>query len=116
MSIQRYDRNEIMHGIVTVNDLVFLGGITAETFDKGMYDQARQIFSQIDEKLSTVGSSRKRLLSVQIFITDMALKGEMNRAWLEWLDADDFPARATIGVADLGRDILMEVSVTAVRG
>ena len=116
MPIQRYERNEIMHGIVTVNDLVFLGGITAETFDKGMYDQARQIFSQIDSKLATAGSSKKRLLSVQIFITDMTMKDEMNRAWLEWLAGDDFPARATIGVADLGPGVLMEVSVTAATG
>ncbi|MGN6535894.1 MAG: RidA family protein [Mesorhizobium sp.] len=104
-----------MHGIVAKNEFIFLGGIAAKTLDTDMYDQAKQVFAQIEEKVSFAGSNKRSLLSVQIFITDMTLKGEMNRAWREWLDEEDFPARATIGVADLGPGILIEVSVVAVK-
>ena len=49
----------------------------------------------------------------QLFITDMSLKEEMNAAWLEWVDGKDLPARTTIGVAELGSGISIEVVVTA---
>jgi hypothetical protein len=44
----------------------------------------------------------------------MKKKPEMDKAWLEWLDGDDLPGRATIGVADLGEPSrLIEVIITA---
>jgi enamine deaminase RidA (YjgF/YER057c/UK114 family) len=39
----------------------------------------------------------------------------MNDVWTSWLDAQDLPARATIGVSDLGQDVLIEIVVTAAR-
>ena len=38
----------------------------------------------------------------------------MNKAWTEWLPAESLPTRATIGVADLGQNVLIEVVVSAV--
>jgi enamine deaminase RidA (YjgF/YER057c/UK114 family) len=43
----------------------------------------------------------------------MSKKEEMNAAWLAWLADEDLPARATIGVADLG-DPRRLIEVTAI--
>jgi enamine deaminase RidA (YjgF/YER057c/UK114 family) len=41
----------------------------------------------------------------------------MNAVWLDWLDGNDFPSRATIGGADLGDPKrLIEVVITAAVG
>jgi enamine deaminase RidA (YjgF/YER057c/UK114 family) len=45
----------------------------------------------------------------------MSRKQEMNEVWTSWLEARDLPTRATIGVSDLGQDVLIEVVVTAAR-
>lgn len=37
----------------------------------------------------------------------------MNEAWLACFAADDLPWRATIGVAELGEGVLIEVVATA---
>ena len=39
----------------------------------------------------------------------------MDAAWTEFF-GDDLPARATVGVADLGGGALIEVVVTALKG
>ena len=42
----------------------------------------------------------------------MSQKGEMNRAWDEWVDRANPPQRACIGVALEGQD-LVEILITA---
>ncbi|NYZ13973.1 RidA family protein [Azospirillum sp. RWY-5-1] len=112
--VKRIEKTKIMHRAVEHNGIVFLGGIIADDVTVGMQDQTRQICRKLDAVLAMAGTDRTRLLSAQLFITNMAAKDEMNAAWLEWLDGDDLPARATIGVADLGDPkILIEVVVTA---
>jgi len=58
--------------------------------------QTRDILRQIDALLAEAGTSKSMLLSVQIFIADMADFDAMNRAWDEWVDRRNLPARATV--------------------
>jgi enamine deaminase RidA (YjgF/YER057c/UK114 family) len=47
-----------------------------------------------------------------IFITDRADKPPMNRVWQEFFGPAHLPARATIGVADLGSGVRLEMVAT----
>lgn len=112
--IKRIEKTKIMHRVVVSNGIAFLGGIIADDVSVGMKEQTAQICKKLDAVLAMAGSDKTKLLSAQLFITDMKAKDAMNAAWLEWLDGNDLPARATIGVADLGDpSILIEVVVTA---
>jgi enamine deaminase RidA (YjgF/YER057c/UK114 family) len=112
--VKRFQKGRIMHAAVEHGGVLFLGGIVADDTSLGMADQTRQVCRKIEAVLTKAGSDKTKLLAAQIFVTDMMLKDEMNEAWLEWLAGDDLPARATIGVASLGKpDILLEVVVTA---
>jgi endoribonuclease L-PSP len=53
--------------------------------------------------------------SASIFATDLSKKKEMDAVWTEFFGGD-LPARATVGVADLGGGALIEVVVTALKG
>ncbi len=44
------------------------------------------------------------------------MKEDMNGVWTSWLSPEHLPARATIGVADLGPRVLIEVVVAARQG
>jgi enamine deaminase RidA (YjgF/YER057c/UK114 family) len=46
--------------------------------------------------LAEAGTDKSRLLSCQVFLTDMADVAAMNRAWDAWLDRANPPARATV--------------------
>ena len=112
--IERIEKTRIMHRIVKANGMIYLGGLVADDFALDMKGQTRQICSKLDALLEQAGSSREKIVSAQLFVTDMGAKDAMNEAWTEWLDPEHLPARATIGVATLGGpDILIEVVVTA---
>lgn len=111
---KRIEKTPIMHRVVVHNGIAFLGGIIADDVSVSMGGQTAQICAKLDKVLALAGTDKTKLLSAQLFITDMKQKDEMNAAWLAWLDGNDLPARATIGVADLGKpEILIEVVVTA---
>ncbi|WEX07483.1 RidA family protein [Chelativorans sp. AA-79] len=100
--IKRHRKHRIMHGVVEHNGVLYLGGHAANDISVGMKEQTRQVCRKLEDVLAECGSDKTRILSARIYITDMSCKEEMNEAWLEWLDGDDLPSRATIGVADLG--------------
>lgn len=78
-----------------------------------MYDQARQALSVLEENLNQAGSDKSRLLQVTVYITDMARKSEMNRAWDEWVDFANPPQRACIGAALEDKDLVEIVAIAA---
>lgn len=114
--IIRREKTPIMHRIVEHNGVVNLGGVLAEDLDGvSMRGQTTQVCAKLDKLLADAGSDKSKLISATVFITDMNQKQEMNEVWMSWLDGGDLPTRATIGVSDLGQDVLIEVVVTAAR-
>lgn len=111
--VKRTGSSEILHDVVEHKGVLNLAGIVADDLSQGMGGQAKQVFDQIDKLLQAHGSDRNHLLSALIFITDMKLKPEMNKAWQAWLKKEHLPTRATIGINDLGPKVLIEVVVTA---
>lgn len=66
----------------------------------------------IDRNLQEVGTDKSRILMVIIYITDITMKPEFNRAWDEWVDRANLPLRACVG-AFLEQGDLVELVVTA---
>jgi enamine deaminase RidA (YjgF/YER057c/UK114 family) len=85
---------------------------TAKTKSLSLYEQTRDALSAIDRTLAEAGSGKSRILRATVYITDMARKPEMNRAWDEWVDRANAPQRACIGVTLEGDD-LVEILVIA---
>lgn len=114
MRISRRGKTPIMHRIVEHNGVIYFGGILADSL-KGvsMRGQTTEVCAKLDKLLAEAGTDKSKLISATLFITDMNQKQEMNEVWTSWLDARDLPTRATIGVSDLGPDVLIEVVVTA---
>jgi enamine deaminase RidA (YjgF/YER057c/UK114 family) len=77
---------------------------TAAKKPPSVYEQTRQALTAIDKNLADAGSSKSRILRATVYISDMANKPEMNRAWDEWVDMANPPQRACIGVALEGDD------------
>lgn len=110
---KRIQQTTIMHRAVVHNDLIFLGGITADDPSKDMAGQMQSVCHKLDRILEAAGSDRGHLLSATIFLADLSMKAQMNTVWTRWLDPAVLPARATIGGCDLGKDVLVEVVVVA---
>ena len=97
MKIERYETGPRMSKAVIHGDTIYLAGIVADSpKGKSMAEQTRSILSQIDGFLAIAGTNKTKLLSANIWITDMANFAEMNAVWDAWVSPGNTPARATV--------------------
>ncbi|MFV8451707.1 RidA family protein [Vibrio campbellii] len=90
----------------------------ATSFDTtlGIVEQTKLTLRTIEDNLLELGSDKTRIVSAQVYIANMKDKPLMDAVWCEWMgdNSDHWPQRACLGV-DLEGDVLIEVTVTAVR-
>lgn len=96
-------------------DLVWTVATSSDT-SLSIKGQTRLTLDMIDANLAELGSDKHSMISVQVFIANMADKPAMDEVWCEWIgeDPSHWPQRACLGV-DLAGDDLIEVVVTALR-
>jgi enamine deaminase RidA (YjgF/YER057c/UK114 family) len=97
---------------VVHNGTVYTVAVSPDPAPPGVYEQARRALERIDESLAMAGTDKSRILSAIVYISDIARKEEMNKAWDEWVDRANPPMRACLGV-DLEAPHLVEIVVTA---
>jgi enamine deaminase RidA (YjgF/YER057c/UK114 family) len=116
MKIERHDTGPRMSKAVIHGDTVYLAGIVADSpKGKSMADQTKSILSQIDGFLAKAGTDKSKLLSANIWVTDMANFAEMNAAWDAWVSPGNAPARATVEAKLAAPDYKVEIMVVAAR-
>ena len=116
MTIQRHEAGPRMSKAVVRGDTVYLAGIVADApKGKGMAEQTKSILSQIDGFLAQAGTDKSKLLSANIWITDMAKFAEMNAVWDAWVSSGNTPARATVEAKLASPDYLVEIMVVAAK-
>ena len=99
---------------VAYDGLVFTV-VTADTYDLDMRKQAAEALAKLDAQLAEAGSNKSRLLSCTVYITDMALKPQMNEAWDAWVDMKNPPQRACIGATLEEGDLIEIVAVASTK-
>jgi enamine deaminase RidA (YjgF/YER057c/UK114 family) len=96
------------------SDTVYLCGVTRQPIGD-VKAQTRQVLERVDRLPQPVGTDKSRLLTAQVWLSDMTLFTHHNAAWSERVDAQNPPARACVG-AELWRPgMLVELMVTASR-
>ena len=116
MSIQRFDTGPRMSKAVVHGNTVYLAGLVADApKGKSVTEQTRDILAQIDGYLAKVGTDKSKLLSANIWITDMANFAEMNAVWDAWVSPGNTPARATVEARLATPDYKVEIMVTAAK-
>ncbi len=96
-------------------DLVWTVATSSDT-SLDIQGQTKLTLETIQYNLVELGSDKTRIVSAQVYISDMNSKPLMDEVWCEWFgnNPQNWPQRACLGV-DLEGDVLIEVTVTAVR-
>ena len=116
MKIERHETGPRMSKAVIHGDTVYLAGIVADSPQgKSAAEQTRSILSQIDGFLAMAGTDKTKLLSANIWITDMANFAEMNTVWDAWVSPGNTPARATVEAKLASPDYKVEIMAVAAR-
>jgi enamine deaminase RidA (YjgF/YER057c/UK114 family) len=103
----------LLHEVVEHNGVLYFAGMVAEDLSLDMAGQMADVLRQADQMLARHGSNRERILSAMIFVPDLSMKPAMNEVWKGYFAPEHLPARATIGIGDLGPGVLIEVVLTA---
>ena len=101
-------------GAVVHDNLVFTVAVAPDPVSPSMYEQSVKALARLDESLAACGTDKSKILSAIVYITDIKRKGEMNRAWDEWVDMKNPPMRACLGV-ELEPPHIVEIVVTAAK-
>ena len=101
------------HEVVAHGGVLYIGGVVAEDTSLDMAGQADDVLRQLTKLLTAGSSSIARVLQVTIYVTDLAVRPDFNRVWKAHFKEFNLPARAAIGVADLGTGVKLELVATA---
>jgi len=106
---------------VKVGNTVYVSGqipIDPKTGDVVKGDikvQTRQVLENIKEILSAAGCSLKDVAMSFVFLKDMNLFSAFNEVYAEYFKENP-PARVTVEVSRLPRDVLIEIAVICSKG
>jgi 2-iminobutanoate/2-iminopropanoate deaminase len=98
--------------------LLFLSGqipldpVTGQLVPGGIDAQTRQVFTNIAAILAAAGATFDHVVSATVYVADMNDFAKVNEIYATYFNAPA-PARATVQVARLPKDSLVEIQVVA---
>ena len=114
MTIERHDIGDRMSQACVHNGTVYLAGQVA--FDKAgasVAEQTENILARIDKYLGDAGTDKSKLLSAQIWLSDISTFNEMNEVWDAWVVPGNTPCRACVESKLAAPQFTVEIMVTA---
>ena len=105
---------------ITIDNLVFCSGQIPLKPDGSLLEgdvaaQTRQVLTNLKAVLEAAGSSLDQVLKTTVFLADMDEFAAMNAVYSEFFTASP-PARSTVQVVRLPRDVRVEIEAIALRG
>ena len=99
-------------GLVYCSGQIPLDPATMELVQGSVADQTRRVMDNLKAVLDAAGSSLAQVVKTTVFLRDMNDFAEMNAAYGEYFQVDP-PARATVQVARLPKDVAVEIDCVA---
>jgi 2-iminobutanoate/2-iminopropanoate deaminase len=106
---------------VRVGNLIFTAGqggldpITGQVVPGGIKEQTERTIANLKAVLEAGGSSLGQVVKATVFLKDINDFAAMNAVYASFFesDSDTLPARTTVEVARLPRNLLVEIEVVA---
>jgi len=102
------------NGFIFASGQIALDPSTGELNTGSIEEQTRLVLSNLKAVLAAGGSSLDNAVKCTVFLQDMNDFSKMNAVYSEFFKPP-YPARATIQVARLPRDVRVEIEVVAVK-
>ena|ERR1700761_1907915 len=103
------------NGLIFVSGQVAIEPSTGELVLDDIKTETTKVMENIKAILTEAGIDFGHIVKTTIFLKDMAFFGEVNEVYASYF-TEKFPARETVAVAGLPKNVNVEISVTAVRG
>ncbi|PYI50215.1 RidA family protein [Paenibacillus flagellatus] len=104
---------------VTFGNLIFTSGqipldAQGQIVEGGIEEQTHQVFRNLSAVLEAAGATFADVVKATVFIKDMNQFAAVNQIYASYF-GDHKPARSTVEVARLPRDVLVEIELIATK-
>ena len=102
-----------------VGNMVFLSGsipldpVSGQLVDGGITEQTTRVMENIKALLAAAGADFSHVVRTTVFMIDLGEFAVMNEIYASYFTAP-YPARSTVQVAKLPKDVRVEIDVIAV--
>ncbi len=112
MRITRVGTTARWSDVVIFNNVLYTVEVPT-TLDAGLKDQTKEVLNSIAKILSDNGTDKKHILSVTIYLKDIAQIDEFNQIWDKWLPLGSAPVRACVEAKLANPKYLVEIQLSA---
>jgi 2-iminobutanoate/2-iminopropanoate deaminase len=111
-AIGPYSQAVRANGFIFVSGQIPLDPATGELVAGDVAQQTTRVLDNLKAILDAAGSSLANAVKVSVFLKDMGEFAAMNAVYSQYF-RENFPARATVEVARLPRDVRVEIDIIA---
>jgi len=116
MAVERLHVSSRFCEVAISGNLVHLAGQLADDTSQDIRSQTQQTLANIDRFLADAGTDKTQILSVIIFLKDIEQDyAAMNEVWDAWVLQGHAPARTCVESKLYAPEVLVEMTVTAVK-
>lgn len=108
-----YNQAVKANGFLFISGQVAMDPQTGEMKDSDVTAETRQVMKNLEAILKEAGISFDNVVKTSIFLKDMSLFATVNEEYAKYFKNDP-PARETVAVKGLPRDVSVEISMIAV--
>ncbi len=114
-AIGPYSQAVVHGGVVYVSGQIALDPVSGQVVGAGVSAQTAQVLANLGAVLEAAGSSRSQVIRTTVYLREMVDFAAMNIVYAEFF-GETRPARATVAVAGLPRDVRVEIDCVAAVG
>jgi len=111
-AIGPYSQAIVASGFVFCSGQIALDPTSGKVIEGDVAAQARQVLANLSAVLEAAGASLAKVVKCTVYLRDMDDFAAVNQVYAETFGATR-PARATVAVAGLPRDVLVEIDAIA---
>jgi enamine deaminase RidA (YjgF/YER057c/UK114 family) len=111
--IKYYQSGSRMSQAVAHGGFVYIAGQVADDRKAGIDGQARDVLAKIEALLAEAGTSKSKLVAVNIFLPHITDFEAMNKIYDAWVDPERLPARACVEARLADPDLRIEITAVA---
>lgn len=115
MTIKRINPGKRWSDITVFKDIAHFVEVPDDT-SVGISGQVQQVLAQAETSLSSIGSDKRSILSVTIYLTDFSNLSALNDIWDNWFDEGTAPSRVCVKAGLADPKYLVEMAFVAAAG
>ncbi|HEY7180018.1 MAG TPA: RidA family protein [Blastocatellia bacterium] len=100
------------NGFIFASGQIPLDPVTMKIVEGGVEEQTERVLDNLKAVLESAGSSLDRVVKTTVYLADMSEFAAMNEIYARYFGSTK-PARATVQVARLPRDVKVEIDAVA---